>query len=278
MRVKSGGLLFLGAKLSLGTSTGCGYAASAESGGEIDVGGTGSDRLNICGRELMKGNGSCNSCGGTYSGTCAYNNQPYCEPSGGFTGPTGYGETGYTSTLPVRLVGFSATVVGNVVEFTWATDKEENFDHFEIERADDQLKFTTVASIPGTGSSTSFTEYTAVDRNPLIGTHYYRLKAVDRDQTFEYVKLVPVDFSGSKEFIVLPNPTNGSSITYQINFEPTPGDHVVLVDAVGNVLQTASVSNTKDELIPSKTLRSGAYVLRYVSSKRQYATRVFVKD
>ena len=63
--VKNGGRLNLQSKLSMGTAAGCGYNLTIRPGGLVDVGSTGSDRLSICGVELMKGNGSCNTCGGT---------------------------------------------------------------------------------------------------------------------------------------------------------------------------------------------------------------------
>lgn len=276
--VKNGGYVNLGAKLFLGSGANCGYGMGVETGGLVNVGGTGSDRLNVCGVEIMKGNGSCNNCGGTNSGKCAYNGDPYCEPAAGFAGPTGYGETGYTTILPIRLVGFSAEVVGNRIEFKWATEKEENFDHFEIERAGNDLQFTTVATIPAAGSPTAYTEYTATDKNPLIGTHYYRLKAVDLDQSYEYVKLVPVEFTDSKEFAIVPNPSSGSLIKYQINFDPSANDYVVLIDAVGNELQRKSVEGTQNEFTPVKTLKPGTYLLRYVSAKYQHTTRLFVRE
>src|SRR5688572_901098 len=101
--VRNGGQLNLNAKLNLGTAAGCGYGIGVSNGGTINVGGTGSDRLNVCGQDMMKGNGVCNDCGGTNSGTCAYDGNPYCEPAAGFTGPSGYGEGGYSSTLEPTL-------------------------------------------------------------------------------------------------------------------------------------------------------------------------------
>src|SRR5688500_9085341 len=53
--VYSGGLLTLGAKLSLGSAAGCGFGLGIKNGGTVDAGSTGSDRLSICGKDMMKG-------------------------------------------------------------------------------------------------------------------------------------------------------------------------------------------------------------------------------
>jgi hypothetical protein len=282
--IRNGGLGSIDKKLSLGTSptnpSGCGYTVNIQSGGSVDIAETGTDRLNVCGTVLMKGNGACNSCGGTNSGTCAYNGDPYCEPnSGSFTGPLGYDQTGNNQALPVELLYFDVKAEGSKVNLKWATEVEENFDHFEVQRAGKDLVFTSIITIEGAGYNTSsIQEYATSDQNPLVGTGYYRLKAVDIDGSVEYFYVRSVTYNGGRNFFVSPNPTSGSSINYNINFDPSPYDRVVLIDAVGNELLSGAVTGSKNELIPNKTLPPGAYLLRYVSANYQQVARVFIKE
>lgn len=85
--IENGGILDLtNGNISLGTSSNCGYTLIVKTGGLVDIGGTGSDRLIICGVIVSRGGGGCNP----------YPTGPlhYCEPTGGFTGPIALDETG----------------------------------------------------------------------------------------------------------------------------------------------------------------------------------------
>ncbi len=174
VEIKSGGQLIISSKLNLGTSSGCGYTLVARTGSIIDVS-TGSDRLLICGTDLLKGaTSSCNDCGGTYSGQCAYapTNKPYCEPpSGNFSGPLGFDQNGGNAALPIKLQYFNVSIPKkeNHAVLEWATSMEENFEHFEIQRAGKDLEFATIVEVPGVGYTTnSVQEYSAYDENPLV--------------------------------------------------------------------------------------------------------------
>lgn len=87
LTIENGGELDLtDGNLSLGTSANCGYTVLVKTGGLIDIGSTGSDRLIICGVVITRGGGGC--------GTYPTGSLPYCEPTGGFTGPLNLDETG----------------------------------------------------------------------------------------------------------------------------------------------------------------------------------------
>ncbi|HEU5145320.1 MAG TPA: hypothetical protein VFT90_01335, partial [Chryseosolibacter sp.] len=138
VRVKSGGLLDLQGKLALGPDTpGCGYNLIVDGGGTVTLGNNAAERLTICGEVIMRGGGlgACNNCGGTYSGQCPMTNQPYCQPPGGFTGPSAYDDTGYNPTLPVELLYFNANPLDDMVTLKWATTMEENFSEFIVQRS-----------------------------------------------------------------------------------------------------------------------------------------------
>ena len=94
IQVKSTGLLELDQELRLGTNTpSCSYGVGVETGGTVTIDGNASDRLVICGTNVAQGGGGCKP----YPGS----QLPFCAPSGGFDGPTGFDKTGYNPSLPV---------------------------------------------------------------------------------------------------------------------------------------------------------------------------------
>jgi len=279
--VKSGGRVTLNAKLDLGSSAGCGYNAVIQSGGLINVGGTGSERLSICGQLLMKGNGSCNDCGGTNSGTCAYNGSPYCEPSTGFVGPVAYDDTGYNQALPITLKSFTANVDGQIITLGWVTSMEKNFSKFIIQRSGTGLVFEDIGEVASQGRDIQDveTEYTFVDSAPLIDFNYYRLKEVDLDETIKYSNIVTTKFSGHKALAVYPNPLTGESISFKTNFNPSESDRLIVTNHLGIEIANVHVASlTDNNLSFASKLFPGVYMLKYVSKDFERTVKVVVKN
>jgi len=279
LAVYSGGLVTLSAKLSLGSGTGCGYTLDIKSGGTVDVGGTGSDRLDICGVGLMKGNGSCNSCSGTNSGKCAYNGSPYCEPASGFQGPLGYTESGYSGALPIKLSYFNGALKNEKVNLEWATSMQENFDKFIIQRSNNGVDFDSIGVVKGEGFNIYNVEsrYSFVDEHPLMGENYYRLKAVDLDFSAQYFNVVSVAFSGKKKIWIEPNPTNGSLIQYRTNFEPNADDQVVILNNLGVTVNDYTVLKAESQLEFNTSLTPGVYIVKYITDNSELSTRALVR-
>ena len=281
IRVKSGGLLDLVGKLSLGnTDPACNYSLIVDAGGTVAVGATAADRLDICGKTIMKGGGigACNNCGNTYSGQCPYNGDPYCQPPGGFVGPSAYDPSGYNPSLPIELAYFNTNAVDEGVSVTWATTIEENFLKFAIQRSSDGITFESIGEVAGQGFNIYEIEskYSFLDEAPLLGINYYRLKAVDLDESFEYFEVKAVRIDAPKKLAAYPNPSSGEMIGFRLNFNPEESDRIFLIDQVGVQVFTAKATETENTIVFTKPLQPGIYTLRYVSRDFEQVTRVVV--
>lgn len=77
----------------------------------------------------------------------------------------------------------------------------------------DGHNFTPLGTVPAAGNSTSPLHYQFVHKNPANGTKYYRLRQQDFDGTFEYSKILVLNYYNlQKEVSIYPNPTMGSVI------------------------------------------------------------------
>jgi len=277
--VKNGGLLNLTGKLSLGSGNGCPYTLVIAAGGRVTLGGTGSDRLSICGDDIFKGNGGCNSCGGTNSGQCPSNGQPYCQPAGGFTGPSGYDEGGFDATLPVKLSSFNVEAEGEQVRLTWTTIMERDFLKFVIQHSQDGTAFEDIGEVVGQGFNIDNIEskYTFEDVAPFQGWNYYRLKAIDVDNSYEYFSVRAIRFNGAKKLTAYPNPVEGRAIGFRVNFSPQESDRIIIIDQVGIELYNAPAITVDNTISLPESLPPGVYMLRYVSQDFEKVTRVIVK-
>jgi hypothetical protein len=119
-----------------------------------------------------------------------------------------------TSTLPVELLNFSATLTEDkAVLVEWKTASETNNKQFDLERSTNGIDFTTIASMASKADqqSHSVNTYFYNDQNPEPGISYYRLKQIDRDETFKYYNIVSVErsYDGNSPVKAFPNPNEG---------------------------------------------------------------------
>ncbi|WP_299991681.1 T9SS C-terminal target domain-containing protein [uncultured Pontibacter sp.] len=106
--------------------------------------------------------------------------------------------------LPVELTKFTARTIGKGVELNWTTASELDSKHFEIERSADARSFKTIGIVNTKGTTSLTTNYTFHDREPLLGTSYYRLKQVDEDLTYTYYHILAVSNQQAKAASVYP--------------------------------------------------------------------------
>ncbi|RPA66916.1 hypothetical protein EF405_17425 [Cyclobacteriaceae bacterium YHN15] len=101
---------------------------------------------------------------------------------------------------------------------SWATGKEWESSHFEIERALNGVEFEKIGEVMAMGFKDSITEYEFMDEDlPLSGGNVlYRLKQVDMNGNYVYSPVMSVRTSGieftSGVWRAYPNPTNGNQL------------------------------------------------------------------
>ncbi|MBX2965403.1 MAG: T9SS type A sorting domain-containing protein [Cyclobacteriaceae bacterium] len=183
--------------------------------------------------------------------------------------------------LPVKLLYFNAAREGSAVALNWATEMEEFFDRFELERASNDLNFVKVAEIQSqaAGEPRKLRTYQYIDQTPFFGQNYYRLKAVDLDGSYEYFDMKSVFFEGDNTINVYPNPVQVSNVlNIEVPFTPTPNDKVSLFTTQGvEVLQANIETIGLNKITLGNSVKPGLYILHYQSPAFQKAIKVVVK-
>lgn len=107
--------------------------------------------------------------------------------------------------LPVKLISFTASVSGSIVNLDWKTASEVNNDYFQVQRSANGKDWQDLTRVKGAGNSYESITYNTVDQSPYHGTSYYRLKQVDFDGKYEYsiVESVSLNYPN----VLFPNPT-----------------------------------------------------------------------
>ena len=74
------------------------------------------------------------------------------------------------------------------------------------------VDFNRLGRLQGAGTTNKANNYQFEDKNPQPGVAYYRLKQVDFDGTFDYSRIVVLDYIDTEathnQFFISPNPIN----------------------------------------------------------------------
>jgi hypothetical protein len=181
--------------------------------------------------------------------------------------------------LEVEYEYFNATYEPSdrSANLTWATAKEWENSHFEIERSINGVSdWTAIGQIDGQGYSELSTEYKFTDSQlPAYGgVIYYRLKQVDFDDSFTYsvTKSIKVEgLEGQGSWIAYPNPSSkNSTITVDLLNRSVYNDEPILIQLsdIRGVSETFTVNQVEavSEVVNSYMERSipGVYVLQLI--------------
>ena len=178
--------------------------------------------------------------------------------------------------LPIELVEFTAKAVMDGVLLEWITISEINNERFEIQRYVKDDEFEVIGETPGSGTTNRLINYSFLDKNPLNGINYYRLRQVDYDGAFEYSLLRAVEFerigifnSNSNGVNFYPNP-NSRDLLYidLVNWRSNNKIEIKLLDVSGSLHYEQQINVTDNgsyngRLDLPNNLKSGMYFIQF---------------
>lgn len=173
-----------------------------------------------------------------------------------------------TTTLPVTLLSFDAMKVNNhTARLTWTTSSETNSSLFEIEKSVNNGPFVKAGEVAAAGSSSTMMTYSFNDALLPNAVTSYRLKMIDRDQRFDYSRIVSLQ-SKQEGFVlqrIYPNPiTNVTRISVLSDKETDMQWQLLEVGGKVLVNRTERCVKGQNEIaIPGvDKLQSGIYIVR----------------
>lgn len=172
--------------------------------------------------------------------------------------------------LPIELMWFTALPDGKDVKLEWATATERNNDFFTVERSIDAVRYEPILTRDGAGDSWSTIEYADLDRTPLPGVSYYRLKQTDFDGSSTYSDPVVVN-RALQDDQVLSVFSDGNTWMAVHGFPM--GSTMEVLDMTGRLVWNGAVTSEGRTPLPLDGLNTGAYVLRLIAGERVESTR-----
>jgi hypothetical protein len=191
---------------------------------------------------------------------------------------TTIGECDYTNNiandiilLSNDLLRFEVEKVGEEALIQWKLEQPENYQSVSIERSSDGIHFEVVLE----DLSPNLNQI--LDKNPLKGDNYYRLKLVKLDGSHTYSNIKQL-FFGSQEIglNLYPNPAK-DLLTIELEGIANLDAQVQIYNALGQLVKTAQMQSTQQSL-DLFALVSGTYILELKVSEHLVLRRKFVKQ
>jgi choice-of-anchor B domain-containing protein len=162
--------------------------------------------------------------------------------------------------VPVELIDFQGFTDKEKIKITWKTATEINVKAFEIEKLSTKNGLEDWQIINTTKANNTPSDYISFDKNPKVGTNYYRLKTVDLDGRFSLSKVIAVEFSNTKPSVFLyPNPSKNR--LFLSNNSYTDNQTVLIMDIVGKVVMQSTIGQGRTGFDIS-SLSNGAFFLK----------------
>lgn len=162
------------------------------------------------------------------------------------------------SPLPVTLVSFQVASYEHTAELTWVTTEETNSERFEIHHSTDGKKWNIIGSVKAEGESKIGKTYSFTDNTPHSGENLYRLKMIDRDNSYAFSMIKSLLFDNASESIIYPNP-----VTDLLHLKVSNRTKVksVRIDNLAGI-QVYSSATVDSGGIDVSNLSAGIYILR----------------
>ncbi|MCF2489217.1 T9SS type A sorting domain-containing protein [Dyadobacter sp. CY347] len=165
------------------------------------------------------------------------------------------------TTLPVNLVDFAVSNEAKSVLLTWKTSGEENSRNFEIQHSTDSKAWSAIGDVKAAGESQEVQHYTYTHSFPAEGLNYYRLKMIDRDESFAFSRVLSVRMNAGENAFLYPNPVSDHIQFRNVNFQEISKAEVV--NDAGKVV--SRIDSQFEKGISVKNIPSGHYIFRIYS-------------
>lgn len=124
-----------------------------------------------------------------------------------FSSGTGAAGASGGGPFPITWVSFHAEIQNEENVLKWLTTQEINNEYFEVQKSRDGQDFSSIGMIPALGNSSNYHNYFFIDKMPLNGQNFYRLKQVDTDGKFSFSEIKMLK-NASEQIIISPNPAH----------------------------------------------------------------------
>jgi hypothetical protein len=187
----------------------------------------------------------------------------------------------YNLVTPVTFSGFNASVVNNQAKINWTTYNEINMLSYELEKSNDGIRYTKLASVASNNTS-STSKYSYTDISLFNGNNFYRVKSIEKSGYAAYSNIIKV-FVGKQAGITV-NPTIVTTGSFNLQMDNIPkGQYQMAVYSDAGVPLVSKIINNETQgtmsqmvNLPAGTAR-GMYIVRFYGRDANFNQKIMVQ-
>ncbi len=160
----------------------------------------------------------------------------------------------------VEISVFTVKIENGEVKIHWETVNQTNNDFFTVERSINVTDWETVTTLDAPGTVETLLSYDYIDKNPLGGISYYRLRSTDFNgaETYSLIRAIEMK-DGISETIMTPQPA-GSFVKIMFA-EPQHGEVSFLILSPGGNPVARYNSHSQETTLDISFLPQGVYFI-----------------
>lgn len=190
-----------------------------------------------------------------------------------------FGVSQNSTILPLKFGNIKLSQKNNDLEVDWTSLNEVNVDHYEIEKSSNGQQFNSTIDVKAVANNSS-QSYSWLDRAPINGTSFYRIKAVDMDGKYIYSAIMKIALGQFKKDIsIYPNPVIHDHFAVEVGNIEAGRYQFTIYDVKGRQLFNQTFNHTGGIFsqtieLPS-TIGRGLYSLK-LSGEKVSLTKSFL--
>ena len=166
--------------------------------------------------------------------------------------------------LPATISNYELNCKENLTSFNWSTASEINNDFFTIEKSEDALNYSEIATIDGNGTTDQEHHYQFTDEELNDKPFYYRLKQTDFDGKSETFKPLLSTCFETNETTYFPNPVK-DKIHLNTSNDFT---HASIFSIDGKRLIESEINSLNNQ-IDLSNFSTGMYFIQLLNTKKK---------
>jgi hypothetical protein len=176
------------------------------------------------------------------------------------------------SPLPVSFIGFGAKKTESGTQLIWNVAGERNVQTYQVERSTDSRNFIKLGEVLANNS----TSYSFIDKQPVNGLAFYRIKEIDNDGKTKYSTIIRLSIERNMGIRAYPSPAKDLvTIEHKVN----AGGKLSITTSDGRVIrQIDTKPDLSQTVINISNLKAGLYIVRFAYSNGETETVKFIKE
>ncbi|UEG48919.1 hypothetical protein LK994_09745 [Ferruginibacter lapsinanis] len=182
--------------------------------------------------------------------------------------------------LAVNFSGLSGLANNNGILLKWSIENDVDIIRYEIERSANGIDFSTLGAVSSAKSRLPY-NYSMMDKNPLSGNGFYRIKFYELDNSISYSNVYRMTWNVSGNDLQVIFNQSSSALTIRSGIVPKGKYQLNIINYIGQQVLSSPVNynGTENSITIDfpKKLSAGAYKILLLNNELSYKGSFLVR-